>query len=62
MNVNKMVFFLARFLAEILYIFKDKFGQAWVENRWLYNKDEVLDTVPKSRRANGDFDRALFLL
>lgn len=39
----------ARYPAEILYIFKDRHGDEWVEVRWLYTKDEIEDTVPKSR-------------
>ncbi|CAN0162790.1 unnamed protein product [Pylaiella littoralis] len=35
--------------AEIVYIFKDRHGDEWVEVRWLYTKDEIEDTVPKSR-------------
>lgn len=46
-----------RYPAEILYIFKDKFGGKWVETRWLYTKEEVVDCVPRSRRA-----RHLFLV
>eukprot|EP00904_Undaria_pinnatifida_P005474 jgi/Undpi1/2056/HiC_scaffold_12.g05442.m1 len=35
--------------AEILYIFKDKFGGQWVETRWLYTKEEIQERVPKSK-------------
>ncbi|CAN0244724.1 unnamed protein product, partial [Scytosiphon promiscuus] len=35
--------------AEILHIFKDRHGDDWVEVRWLYTKEEIQDTVPKSR-------------
>lgn len=38
-----------RYPAEIVYIFKDRYGDEWVEVRWLYTKDEIEETVPKSR-------------
>lgn len=38
-----------RYPAEILHIFKDRHGDDWVEVRWLYTKEEIQDTVPKSR-------------
>eukprot|EP00752_Nemacystus_decipiens_P015924 g14231.t1 len=38
-----------KYPAEILYIFKDRYGDEWVEVRWLYTKDEIEETVPKSR-------------
>lgn len=38
-----------RYPAEIVYIFKDRYGDEWVEVRWLYTKDEIEETVPRSR-------------
>lgn len=46
-----------RFLAEVLYVFGDAHRQAWVENRWLYNKEEVQDIVPKNRCETKNSDR-----
>lgn len=36
-----------RCISEILYIFKDVHGTAWLQNRWLYSKEEVQDALPK---------------
>eukprot|EP00903_Cladosiphon_okamuranus_P021157 g19433.t1 len=50
---------LGKYPAEIVYIFKDRYGDEWVEVRWLYTKDEIEETVPKSRCP--DIDEAELL-